>query len=97
MGTWIGGAIFQTTFTRADAPLLVDWVDSGWGGPFALYCCMSLSPLLLLSSSFLLSTIVVHHHNAEWTNERKLWSRFDETDVQYGESEIQCSRLTVIG
>jgi hypothetical protein len=44
MGTWIGGAIFQTTFTRADAPLLVDWVDSGWGGPFALYCRMSLFP-----------------------------------------------------
>ena len=41
MGTWIGGAIFQTTFTRADAPLLVDWVDSGWGGPFALYCRVS--------------------------------------------------------
>jgi hypothetical protein len=38
IGTWIGGAIFQTTFTRADAPLLVDWVDSRWGGPFALYC-----------------------------------------------------------
>lgn len=38
MGTWIGGAIFQTTFTRADAPVLRDWAEPGWAGPFVLYC-----------------------------------------------------------
>jgi len=66
MGTWIGGAIFQTTFTRADAPLLVDWVDSGWGGPFALYCCMS--PLSLLFTSWFDRDFV------------ELASSYDETD-----------------
>ena len=33
----IGGAVFQSTFTRADPSPLKDWTDSGWAGPFVLY------------------------------------------------------------
>jgi hypothetical protein len=34
---WIGGTVFQSEFSRADAPVLKDWTDPGWGGPFVLY------------------------------------------------------------
>lgn len=35
--TWIGGTIFQSTFTRATPSPLKDWTEPGWGGPFVLY------------------------------------------------------------
>lgn len=37
LATWIGGAIFQTRFTRNTVPPGVDWSDSEFGGPFVLY------------------------------------------------------------
>jgi len=86
MGTWIGGAIFQTTFTRADAPLLVDWVDERWGGPFALYCRMS----------FFLPLLHLRHSTCSPCG-RLVEVAKNGSDLQYGVLEIQCFKHIVIG
>ncbi|CDK26332.1 unnamed protein product [Kuraishia capsulata CBS 1993] len=42
-GTWIGGAVFQTKFTRATTSPNVDWTDDGFAGPFVLYVMYGIS------------------------------------------------------